>query len=347
MDTSSIETSVVLSVLMSEISEGVLVLDNRHHVLLSNTAAQKLLKFNPDGHSINELFLSSSCDNLADLNPGKDYILSHIHPERLEKYVAKVAHSDKTALGPKILIFSHLSPSGESHALDAKESLDKFVHIISHDLQEPLRGIACYADLLARKYTESLDDKSQRYLNYIVLGAKRMQAMIRDLLTLSRLPAQAHPFESIDLSELLESVLKNMSHHLKETDARIERSPLPTVSGDPQQMSMVFQSLVSNAIKYSGDSTPNLKISAEQSSDNKWTISFSDQGIGVDPINHTRIFDVFQRVNTKDKYNGTGMGLAMVDNIIRRHNGRCWVESALGHGATFCFSIPTIKSNPI
>lgn len=352
MDALDAETSAILLVLMSEINEGVLILDKDHTVQLSNSTAQQLLRLQPNGRSLSELFIiPSGCSChiiLQKLRCEAEITLEDGQSECPRTYTLRTPHTNPShecivlffspqSHNPNDEAVSHPSASSDD---SAQTSLDQFVYVISHDLQEPLRSVASYADLFAKRYADSLDEKGQKYIRNVVMGAKRMQAMIRDLLTLSRLPSQTQSFKPVNLSDVLDSVITKMRPHLHEVDACIEHDKLPTISGDPQQISLVFQNFINNALKYSGDLPAHIKISAELASDNHWVITFSDQGIGVDPTNHTRIFNIFQRVNTKDKYNGTGMGLAMVDNIIRRHKGRCWVESSLGQGAKFCFSIP-------
>lgn len=223
----------------------------------------------------------------------------------------------------------------------SNQELQQFAYVSSHDLQEPLRMVISYLQLLERRYRGELDDKADKYIDFAVDGALRMQNLIEDLLAFSRVTTHAKKFESVDSETVLNGVLSNLDVLIKENGAVITHDPLPTVMADSTQLSQVFQNLISNAIKFRGEETPEIWISAKKEED-RWVFSVADNGIGIDPKHSERIFKVFQRLHKRREYSGTGIGLAVVKRIIERHGGEIWVESELGKGSTFYFTIPII-----
>ncbi len=223
--------------------------------------------------------------------------------------------------------------------------LQQFAYVASHDLQEPLRMVSSYTQLLAKRYKGTLDADADEFIGYAVDGATRMQKLIQDLLTYSRLSTTAREFEPAPMGAVLTCALDNMMNAVKESQAVITHDRLPTVRGDAQQLAQVFQNLLSNAIKFSGNGPPRIHISARRATD-EWRFSVQDHGIGIDPQYAGRIFVIFQRLHTRAEYPGTGIGLAICKKIIERHGGRIWVESELGKGATFWFSIPDPAPTP-
>ncbi|MBS0170187.1 MAG: hypothetical protein JSR62_07495 [Nitrospira sp.] len=223
--------------------------------------------------------------------------------------------------------------------------LQQFAYVASHDLQEPLRMVSSYTQLLAKRYTGTLDSDADEFIGYAVDGATRMQKLIQDLLTYSRLSTTAREFEPAPMGAVLNCALDNMVNAVKESEAVITHDRLPTVRGDAQQLAQVFQNLLSNAIKFSGNAPPRIHISSRRV-ENEWRFSTQDHGIGIDPQYAGRIFVIFQRLHTRAEYPGTGIGLAICKKIIERHGGRIWVESELGKGATFWFSIPDPPATP-
>jgi PAS domain S-box-containing protein len=221
----------------------------------------------------------------------------------------------------------------------SNEELERFAYIASHDLQEPLRNVVSFSQLLSRRYKGKLDPDADEFISYIVEGGKRMQSLISDLLDYSRVNARAKPFKPTNCEDVVEKVMQNLFFVIQESNATIETTPLPVLNADPTQLEMVFQNLISNAIKFRREEPPHIHISAEKSGD-IWTFAVRDNGIGIDPAFHDRIFVIFQRLHTRDKYPGTGVGLAIVKKIIGRHGGRIWVESEVGKGSTFYFTLP-------
>ncbi|MXV64578.1 PAS domain S-box protein [Natronorubrum sp. JWXQ-INN-674] len=218
------------------------------------------------------------------------------------------------------------------------ERLEQFAYAASHDLQEPLRMVSSYLQLIDRRYGDQLDDDGEEFLAYAVDGAERMRAMIEGLLEYSRVETRGDPFEPVDLNSVLEDVLADLEVKIVETEAEITTEPLPTVNGDASQLRQVFQNLLSNGIEYS-DGTPRVHVSAERNG-REWIVSVSDEGIGLEPDESERIFEVFQRLHSREEYSGTGIGLALCRRIVERHGGEIWVDSEPGEGATFSVTLP-------
>ena len=225
----------------------------------------------------------------------------------------------------------------------SNEELEQFAYVSSHDLQEPLRMISSYLQLLQRRYQGKIDDKADKYIYYAVDGAARMQVLINDLLEFSRVTTKAREPEPTDSELVLDQVLSNLELYIKENRATISHDPLPEVMADNTQLAQVFQNLIINGIKFHSEEAPIINISAEKKA-NEWLFSVKDNGIGIDPQYSEKIFEVFKRLHKKEEYPGTGIGLAICKKIVERHGGRIWVESELGKGSTFYFTLPI---NPI
>ena len=221
----------------------------------------------------------------------------------------------------------------------SNEELEQFAYISSHDLQEPLRMITSYLQLLQRRYQGHLDDKADKYIRFAVDGAARMQNLIKDLLEYSRVDAGNNEPESTDCEFILNRVLSDIKAVIKENNASISHDYLPEVMADSTQMVQVFQNLIINGIKFHGEEPPKIRIAAEKKA-SEWVFSVQDNGIGIDPQYSERIFEIFKRLNSRDRYPGTGMGLAICKKIVERYGGRIWVESELGKGSTFYFTLP-------
>ena len=221
----------------------------------------------------------------------------------------------------------------------SNERLEQFAHAASHDLQEPLRMVSSYLQLIEGRYGEDLDEEGEEFLDFAVDGADRMREMIDGLLEYSRVETRGEPFEPTDLDAVLADVLDDLQVSIAEHDAEIAVEPLPTVEGDPSQLRQVFQNLLDNAIEYSGEGSPHVEITSERDGD-EWVISVSDRGVGLDTDNVDRVFEVFQRLHTYDEHPGTGIGLALCRRIVERHGGEMWVDSEPGEGSTFSFTLP-------
>ncbi len=218
--------------------------------------------------------------------------------------------------------------------------LEQFAYVASHDLQEPLRMVTSYVQLLARRYQDQLDEDANDFINYAVDGATRMQRLINDLLLYSRVGTREKMFEPTDCRAVVEQVIRSLEPAIKETGAAITYGSLPVIMADTMQMEQLFQNLISNAIKFRSETPPEIHISAEKHHNDKWKFAVQDNGIGIEAEYAERIFIIFQRLHNRHQYSGTGIGLAVCKKIVERHNGRIWVDSQPGKGSTFYFTIP-------
>lgn len=221
----------------------------------------------------------------------------------------------------------------------SNKELEQFAYVASHDLQEPLRMVSSYTQLLAKRYKDKLDKDAHEFIDFAVDGANRMQRLIQDLLSYSRVGTQKKPIKASDCNAILGRVRADLNVVIEENNAVVTNDELPTVMADETQLVQVFQNLIVNAIKFRDKDPPSIHVSAEQNR-NEWILSVSDNGIGIDPEFHERIFVIFQRLLGKAEDTGTGIGLALCKRIVESHGGRIWVESQPGKGSTFYFTIP-------
>lgn len=235
-----------------------------------------------------------------------------------------------------------LQELNESLARSNRE-LEQFAYVASHDLQEPLRMVASYTQLLAQRYSGQLDERADMYIGYAVDGAARMQGLIADLLSYSRVGTSPTPPGPVDCEGLVREVVHSLEARIRERSARIDVESLPTVVGDRLQLSQVFQNLISNGLKFCGDKSPTVAISARRAGA-CWEFSVADNGIGIEPRYHARIFDIFKRLHARDQYDGSGIGLSIVKKVIEGHGGEIRLESTPGLGATFTFTIPDAEA---
>jgi light-regulated signal transduction histidine kinase (bacteriophytochrome) len=218
--------------------------------------------------------------------------------------------------------------------------LEQFAYVASHDLQEPLRMVSSYVQLFERRYRDQVDEQADKYIRYAVEGAKRMQALIGGLLEYSRIGRQEEPPATVDTGAALAQALMNLRSALEESRAKVTQDALPAVLGNGAQLTQVFQNLVSNALKFRrAEGAPSVHVSAAQQ-DGVWRFTVRDNGIGIDPQYAERIFVIFQRLHTRAEYPGTGIGLSICKKVIERHGGRIWIESQVGEGTTFFFTLP-------
>lgn len=220
----------------------------------------------------------------------------------------------------------------------SNQELAQFAYVASHDLKEPLRMVSSYVQLLERRYSHQLDQDAREFIQYAVDGATRMQGLINDLLAFSRAGRPEVKLERIEMDQLLDQALANLRGALVETGAEIRRTPLPRLWVEPLPIMQLFQNLVGNAIKFHGPEPPLIQISAQQIKEG-WQFSVNDNGIGIDPNHFNRLFILFRRLHGRDRYPGTGIGLALCKKIVERHGGRIWVESRKGEGSTFFFTL--------
>ena len=220
----------------------------------------------------------------------------------------------------------------------SNKELEQFAYVASHDLQEPLRMVSSFTQLLERKYKGKLDQDADDYIKFAVDGAQRMQQLINDLLAYSRVTTGGKKFEMVNMENILTESLSNLKLSVEENNATITHESLPYVRADQSQVVQLFQNLIGNAIKFRREEPPEIHISAQNSGD-KWIFQVSDNGIGIDPQYVNHIFKVFQRLHGRENYPGTGIGLSICKKIVERHGGEMWVNSKLGKGSQFFFTI--------
>lgn len=216
--------------------------------------------------------------------------------------------------------------------------LQQFAYIASHDLQAPLRAIIGFSQLLRKRYEGRLDAEADGLIARISDGVTRMQTLINDLLTYARIESRSRPFEVCDMNDVFADAMGLLDSSISDSVATITRDRLPRVSGDRPQLVQLLQNLIGNAVKYHGDEPPRVHVGVERSGD-RWIVSVKDNGIGIDPKHHERIFEIFRRLHTAHAYPGTGIGLAVCRRIVARHGGSIWVESTPGHGSIFHFTL--------
>ena len=227
----------------------------------------------------------------------------------------------------------------------SNRELEQFAYVASHDLQEPLRMVGSFVQLLAQRYEGQLDGDADEFIHFAVDGATRMRQLIEDLLAFSRVGTRAQPLEPTSCEDVLAEALANLRTRIEESGAEVTHDPLPTVLADERQLVQVFQNLLSNAIKFRSAEPPRIHVSADESN-GEWEFAVRDNGIGVDPRHADRIFEIFKRLHTRDEYPGTGIGLAICRKTVERHGGRIWVDSQPGQGSTFRFTLPGTGETP-
>ncbi|WP_414672445.1 sensor histidine kinase [Lentzea sp.] len=285
---------------------------------------------------------------------------------RLRQHVGLVAGGDfahtVTATGPSELrelgrdvdvmrtrIVEELGRAQERNAaLDAATAelrrsnaeLEQFAYVASHDLQEPLRKVASFCQLLERRYRGQLDERATQYIDFAVDGAKRMQLLINDLLAFSRVGRHREKHVVVSADELVDEARRNLAQALEDSGAQVEVGDLPPVRGEVRLLTAVFQNLIGNAVKFRAEQPPHVRVDAETGDDGMWEFSVRDNGIGIGEQYAERIFVIFQRLHSKDRYSGTGIGLAMCRKIVEYHGGRIWLDTAITSGTTIRFTLP-------
>ena len=227
----------------------------------------------------------------------------------------------------------------------SNRELEQFAAVASHDLQEPLRKVSSFCQLLAQQYQGRLDGEADEYIAYVVDGAHRMQQLIDDLLTYSRIGRAADGATDVDCNEVMRRVRSDLAAAIEETGAQLVTGELPTVRGELPQLVQLFENLVSNAIKFRGREPPRVEVTAVRG-DGEWQFSVADNGIGIEPQYADRIFVIFQRLHSRDEYPGTGIGLAICKKIVETHGGKIWLSPQPGQGTRFCWTIPAAREQP-
>ncbi|MCB0153462.1 MAG: GHKL domain-containing protein [Anaerolineae bacterium] len=270
-----------------------------------------------------------------------DGIKTHVQLESIvatSNNEAVVCHSTATDITQRAQIQEALERQTEA-LKNSNAELEMYAYVASHDLQEPLRTITSYLQMLESRYSDQLDEKGSQIIKRTVNAAKRMHTLIQDLLSLSRINSQTSHIEPVDLGLLVEQVTQYLQRAIEEEQAIISYTDLPTISGDATQLAQVFQNLISNAIKFRSSEPPKIHITATQQGKH-WRFSIRDNGIGMDPELTKHIFIIFKRLHERDNYKGNGIGLAICKKIVEQHNGRIWVESEPNQGSTFFFTLP-------
>jgi signal transduction histidine kinase len=256
----------------------------------------------------------------------------------LKDHLARLPGSVRRAMRETTLRQDHRQ--SQDDLARSNRDLEQFAYVASHDLQEPLRMVATYTQLLAERYRGKLDSDADKYIHYAVDGALRMQKLVQDLLAFSRVGRQGLALENTDCNVALQEALKNLEAAIQESAAMVEPAQLPLLVADSSQVVQVFQNLIGNAIKFRGSEPPLIRVGAELIG-KEWVFSVADNGIGIAPEHGDSVFVVFRRLHTRAEYPGNGIGLSICKKIIEQHGGRIWVESEVGHGSTFRFALPS------
>jgi signal transduction histidine kinase len=306
------------------------------------------LKANPDTRDIPVIFmtaLTDTADKLTGFEVGAvDYVtkpldgaevLARIDTHLSLSVLRRQLQEQNAQLKQEIVARERIQEALQR----SNTELEQLAYVASHDMQEPLRMVASYLQLVAQRYQGKLDAEADEFIGFAVDGAKRMQALINDLLAYSRVGTKARPFAPTDCGAIVDVVINDLRVAIEECGARITHGPLPVVMADATQISHLFLNLLANAIKFRGTEAPRVQIDAEPTDDG-WCFSVRDNGIGIGPEYFDRIFVLFQRLHSRREYAGTGIGLALCKKIVERHGGRIWVESAPGAGAAFRFTLP-------
>lgn len=254
--------------------------------------------------------------------------------------------------GPLILLsivdVTHVKHAMEEQKADlarSNQELEQFAHAASHDLREPLRMVVSFLQLISERYKGKLDQEADEWIHYAVDGAERMQRLIADLLAYAAV-GSGQAVTEVNLADVLQEVRANLAAPIRETSAVIESGPLPTAPADRVEMVQLFQNLIGNAIKFHGSKPPHVRVAAKQE-DDVWQFTVADNGIGIAPEHRDRIFSMFERLNDRSRYPGTGIGLAICRKIVERLGGRIWVESTDGNGTAFNFTLPAVVGNKL
>ncbi len=337
--------------MLGRVSDAFYALDDEFRFTHVNERAEELLQHSEEellGENLWDVFPSAAeIDEVWDaFQTARDEQVStsyNLYYDTLEFWVEANLYPSETGIS---VYFRDISDQvrRERALKRSNERLEQFAYSASHDLQEPLRMVSSYLQLIERRYGDALDEDGEEFLEFAVDGADRMRAMIQSLLEYSKVGTRGEPLVSVDFERVTEDVLDDLHFQIEDNDAEVSVGELPRVEGDPEQLRQLLQNILSNAFQYSGDEPPEVRISAERA-DSMWTISVRDEGIGIAPDETSRIFEVFERLHSREEHPGTGIGLALAQRIVERHGGEIWAESEPDEGATFSFTLPAVEAS--
>jgi PAS domain S-box-containing protein len=337
--------------------DAIITVDESQRIVLFNVAAEGIFGCTRDeavgaplARFIPERFLCTHANHIEDFGRqgtparpmGRDRIVVALRRNG-EEFPIDASISQISEAGSKYytVILRDVTERVRAHAALERTILDlrQFAYAASHDLRTPLRAISGFAQLLQKKYVGVFDEEAGHWIARVVSGAQRMERLIEDLLSYARLESQERHFVPVDCRAVFDDAIQLLESDIRDTGAEVTTSALPTIMGDQGQLVQLLQNLIGNGIKFHAALPPRVHVSARRK-DGALVISVSDNGVGIEPEQHQRIFEIFRRLHTQSEYPGTGIGLAVCRRIVERHGGTLWVESAPGQGSTFLFAIP-------
>jgi PAS domain S-box-containing protein len=356
------ETQEYLESLITYANAPIIVWDQDLRIVRLNRALVRLTGREPGelvGRPIHELFppggREKSIDLITRATKGERWEAEEIPIQSVDGSTRTVLWNSAPIYSPNELILVSTIAQGvditrmKQHEVEltkltddlrrSNKELEQFAYVASHDLREPLRMVTLFSQLLQKNYGGRLDPDADEFIGYIVEGAIRMDSLVNDLLEYSRVSSQGRPFQPTDFKSVIQEVRTNLAVAIMESGAVLDVRSLPTIDADRSQIVQLYQNLISNAIKFRRDQAPHITIAMEEDKQ-EWMFSVQDNGIGIEEEYTAKIFNIFQRLHSKDQYAGTGIGLAICRRIVERHGGKIWVESDPGQGSTFRFTIP-------
>ncbi len=357
--------AVLLESVLEHMADGIMLVDHDGTFLLINQAARQITGISHASNDFTSWQETFGCFKADGITPydSKDLPLARamrgestdseeiilknpnlVHPVCIS-VSGRPLPPDSGLPGAAVIVFKDVTEQKnvEQQLKRSNEGLQQFAYVAAHDLQEPLRTITSYLELLAERCAGKLDDKGEKYLSSAIRGGERMQTLISDLLTFCRINSPAKNFIKISAAEAHSQALEMLQGSIRESGAAVTSDSLPYVRGDHAQLVQLFQNLISNSLKYKSDEAPKIHLACERSGAN-WLFSLSDNGIGIEPKYSERIFLIFQRLHGRNEYAGTGIGLAVCKSIVERHGGRIWVTARESGGSIFWFTLPIVEN---